>query len=216
MKNSSAGCPGPSHSSDDVREYSSVQDVINHHSSKMVHQFSEYSLTVDRSSRDNFWMAVLSFYKGALRKPEKLKKCLTVTFVNSGEQGSDAGALKKEFFENSLREVNYRLLEGEDTRRIPKKDVSLELMFEVAGMIFAHSIVQEGPAMPCMSPAIFDYLTHGDISRCYPVKEDIPLNLSTHHLITAIEEVYINTIIVDLPFSIILACSCFVFTRRGH
>ena len=52
----------------------------------MVNQFSEYSLTVDRSSRDNFQMAVLSFYKAAFRKPGKLKKCLT-----------DAGALKKSF-----------------------------------------------------------------------------------------------------------------------
>ena len=103
---------------------------------------------------------------------------------------SDRGrCFEEEFFEDSLREVKNRLLEGEDTRRIPKKEVSLELMFEVAGMIFADSVVQEGPAMLCMSPAIFDYLTHGDISRCYPVNEDVPFNLSTHHLITAIEEV---------------------------
>ena len=72
---------------------------------------------------------------------------------------------------------------------MPKKDVSLELLFEVAGMVVAHSILQEGPGIPCLSPAVFDYLTHGDVKHCYPTKDDIPLNISTHELITLIEEV---------------------------
>ena len=151
---------------------------------------SEHTVSIDRADKERFWAGVLSFYKGAIAKPEKLKKALVINFVN-GEDGCDAGALKKEFFEDSLKEVNNRLFEGEDTRRVPRKDASLESMFEIAGMIFSHSILQEGPAMPCLSPSVFDYMVHHDSNLCYPCKEDVPLTVSTHELITFIDEVCI-------------------------
>ena len=89
-----------------------------------------------------------------------MKRPLAVNFVNSGELGSHAGALKKEFFEDVLREVNNQLFEGKDGRRVPKKDVGLEILFEVAGVLLGHSILQGGPAFPCLSAPIFDYLSH--------------------------------------------------------
>ena len=67
--------------------------------------------------------------------------------------------------------------------------MSLELLFEVAGVLLGHSIVQDGPGFPCLSPAVFEYLSQGDVNCCYPTKYDIPLNISTHELITLIEEV---------------------------
>ena len=73
---------------------------------------------------------------------------------------------RKEFFEDALREMNNQLFEGEDERRVPKKDVGLELLFEVAGMLLGHSILQGGPAFPCLSASIFDYLSHGDVGNC--------------------------------------------------
>ena len=87
------------------------------------------------------------------------------------------GPLRKSFFEDALREVNNQLFEGEDGRRVPKKDVGLEILFEVAGMLLGHSILQGGPAFPCLSAPIFDYLSHGDVKLCYPTKDDIPLKL---------------------------------------
>ncbi len=56
-------------------------------------------------------------------------------------------------------------------------------------MIFAHSVLQEGPAMPCLSPVVFEYIINGDTRKCYPIKDDIPLNASTQKLIAVIEEV---------------------------
>lgn len=81
------------------------------------------------------------------------------------------------------------LFEGEDNRRIPRKDFPLELQFEVAGMLVSHSIIQQGPGIPCLSRAVYDYLVHGDPTMCYPAAEDIPLNLANHELITLIEKV---------------------------
>lgn len=140
----------------------------------------------------------MAFYKSGINRPQKLRRPLVVSFVNSGEMGSDAGALKKEFFEDALREVNDRFFEGEDDRRVPTKDIALELAFEVAGMIFSHSILQGGPDMPCLSPAVFEYLVNGDSTGCYPTSSDIPLNISTHELIQFIEEVHFQSCIVAI------------------
>ena len=155
----------------------------------MLDQSSEYILSINRSTPEHFWLGVTSFYKGAIARPQKLKRLLVVNFIDSGELGSDAGALRKEFFEDALQQVNGQLFEGEDDRRVSKKDIGLELLFEVARMVVGHSILQDGPALPCLSAAVFDYLTHCDANLCYPTKDDIPLNISTHQLITLIEEV---------------------------
>ena len=107
----------------------------------------------------------MAFYKASVTKPQKLKRPLVLSFVGTGEVGCDGGALRKEFFEDALREVNNRLFEGEDNRRIPRKDVSLEFYFEVAGMIFSHSVLQEGAGLLCLSPAIYDYLSNNGESK---------------------------------------------------
>ena len=177
---------GPSSSHGEHRQYTDVKVLLLDHAKSVVDHSSEYILSIDRSTPERFWLGVTSFYKGAIAKPQKLKRPLAVNFVNTGEHGSDAGALKKEFFEDALREVNNQLFEGEDELRVPKKDLGLELLFEVAGMLLGHSIIQDGPAFPCLSVPIFDYVSCG---TCYPTKDDIPLNISTHELITLIEKV---------------------------
>ena len=56
-------------------------------------------------------------------------------------------------------------------------------------MVFAHSVFQEGPGMLCICRVVFKYLLHGDTSECFPVKEDIPMNLATCDLLITIEKV---------------------------
>ena len=116
-----------------------------------------------------------------------LVKQLVVQFI--GERGVDSGSLWREFFEEALREANSRMFAGEDDRRIPRKDWSLEFLFEILGMLVSHSILQGGPGFPCLSPSVFSYLVSGNSVYCFPVKEDIPLDISTHTLISFIEKV---------------------------
>ena len=130
----------------------------------------------------------MTFYKNALAKPKKVKRELIVEFIGTGEVGVDAGALK-EFFQATLNEVNERLFEGEPSRRVVKKDWGLEMLYEVAGLMVAHSVLQEGPGFPCLSPSMYDYLVKHEADQCYPMKQDIPLNLSTNDLISFIQEV---------------------------
>ncbi len=84
---------------------------------------------MDRTSAEAFWLAVVSFYKNAKLRPQKLSKRLVVSF--EGEAGADAGSLRREFFEDALKQANSRLFEGDDSRRIPKKEWALAVMFEV-------------------------------------------------------------------------------------
>ena len=51
------------------------------------------------------WQTCLSFYKVALKHPERLKNNLFVKFVGNGEQGIDAGALRYAFFSLCLDEA---------------------------------------------------------------------------------------------------------------
>lgn len=186
----SAGTPGPSSSGNaTIKQPLSATDLISSHAYRILDQSSEFMVNIDRSSPEAFWMAVVAFYKGGRGNLSKLKQSLVVNFVNTGECGADCGALRKEFFEDALQEANERLFEGEVNSRIPMKDASLELQLEVAGMLIGHSLLQGGPGMPCLSPAVFQYLVHGDVSLCYPAAEEIPLNIATHDLITFIDKV---------------------------
>ncbi len=163
------------------------QQLLADHSHSVVSNNEEYMLTVDRSTQDNLWMAAISFYKNAKARPHKLKKQLVVHFAQ--EAAADSGSLRREFFEDALREANNRLFDGEISTRIPKKDWSLEVLMEIGGMMVAHSLVQGGPAFQCLSPAIFDYLVTANACEIYPTKEDIPLDITTHSLISFIEKV---------------------------
>ena len=135
-------------------------------------------------SRDRLWRNAACFYKNCLHHQERLSYDLHIEF--QGEEGIDAGALKCEFFECLMKEVNERLFEGEITRRLPKRDNGVERNHEIAGIIFGHSILQGGPAFPVLCPAVFDYLVYGDE---FPSVEDIPKNAVTEGIIELIMEV---------------------------
>ncbi len=155
-------------------------------------------------------MAVISFYKNAKSRPQKIQKELGVYF--KGEAGG-SGSLQQEFFEDALKETSARLFDGEDDRCIPKKDWSLEILFEIIGMLLAHSLVRGGPGLPCLIPAVFEFLVSGNTSECYPSKDDIPFDLSTHNLITFIEKVSLSQTVVCVdvlsgPIAITSASIC--------
>ena len=149
-------------------------------------------LSVDRSTAQKIWQSAVCFYKSAMTKPLKLHKELIVQFDATGEVGADSGALRREFFEDAIYQANLLLLEGEDDRRVLKKDWGMEFLVEIMGMLVAHSIMQEGPGIPCLSPCMYEYMIKRNSEECYPVKEDIPLNIASHSLITFIEEVGIH------------------------
>ena len=95
----------------------SLQNLLTHHITKMLDTSSVCELEL---CRERLWRQSLSFYKNSLHKPSRLTQEFVVEFV--GEEGIDAGALRNDFFEHLLREIDERLFEGNTFRKIPKKD----------------------------------------------------------------------------------------------
>ena len=140
--------------------------------------------------RDHIWSDGIALYKRGLEDPSILMKDIRVEFRD--QEGVDAGALKLDFFESLLNEINTRLFVGEQTRRIPKKDWGLEGVFEVAGAIMAHSLLLGGPAFGCMCPAIYSYILFGDIERALSDGlsiDDIPLDAGSSSLVLFLQKV---------------------------
>ena len=154
------------------------------HSTKYMNTAASVRLEVDRSSQEKLWLCVVAFYKSCVSKPEKLTKELIIEFT--GERGADSGALRKEFFEDAIKVAIMNLLEGECDRCVPKKEWGTDSMYEMMGALVAHSILQNGPALKCLSPAVYEFLTG---CNCYPEILDIPLSLGTHELISMIQKV---------------------------
>lgn len=144
---------------------------------------SEFTLTV---ARDSIWMGALRFYKMALSEKQKLWQGLAIIF--EGEEGLDAGALKTEFFELLLTEVQLRLFEGPDESKVPVRDSSKAFLLKLAGVAIAHSIIQKGPVFGALSPAVYYYLAGGDPDMVASLigKDDVPLNAGTNSLGTCL------------------------------
>ena len=93
-------------------------------------------------------------------------------------RGLDGGALKTEFFELLLKEIQLRLFEGPDESKVPVRDSSKAFLLKLAGVAISHSIIQKGPVFGALSPAVYYH-----VAGCYPdlvasqiEKNDVPKN----------------------------------------
>lgn len=147
----------------------------------------DYFLSVKRSA---IWPKAKAFYKAAQYNPSLLKVNLAIDFV--GEPGVDCGAIKREYFTLLMSEMCQLLFEGAPTRKVPRRDYSLEEDFELAGMAVAHSIMQHGPSFSCLSPALYP-LTLAEECGIWddylPTRDDIPQNASTANLLEFVDKV---------------------------
>lgn len=174
----------------------SKEKLLCEYSSRLMNPLRSIDLFVNR---DSLMRTALTFYKNCKLHPERLQCELIIEFEN--EEGIDAGALRFEFFENIFREINDAMFEGEEKRRVPKKDANMEQNFELVGMMIGHSILQGGPGFSCLCPPAFNYLLYGDKERaleCLPSLEDIPQNTATVRIIDLISEVCKNVVCVIL------------------
>jgi len=180
-------------------ECKSPKHLLKNLSNKMILSGYYEELQIDRS---RLWRTALGFYKTMIHTPERLKFELRIEFNN--EEGIDAGALQRELL---LKELNTYMFEGAENRRIPKKDSSLQQMFEVAGIMMAHSILQGGPGFPCLCPSIYNYLLNADKnSTLQDMKStDIPVNAATYNLLEFIHKVKMYWLAMTTNVYILLA-----------
>ncbi len=131
------------------------------------------SLTVER---EEVWSRALSFYKKELADPDRLLKSLCVTFQD--EPRLDAGAIKAEFFELVFGQIQSRLFEGDEYALVPVRESGKGLLFKLAGLAIAHSLLQSGPSFHALSPAVYYCLTSEDqdLIATHLEKRGIPRN----------------------------------------
>ena len=125
----------------------------------------------------------LRFYKTGIKEAEKLWQPLAIIFQE--EEGLDAGALKTEFFELLLKEIQKRLFEGRDESKVPLRDSSKAFLLKLAGVAISHSIIQNIPVFGDLSPAVYYHLAgcDPDLVASQIGKNDVPKNTGNLNII---------------------------------
>ena len=175
----------------DTPKKPSLATLLSKHSRENIDTRNE---NIIRTNRSCTWNKACVFYKRAITtSPELLRAPITVEF--SGEEGLDAGALLFEFYQEVIPKINDEYFEGSDERRIPKCHWGSAAQMEMAGAVIAHSILQGGPGMPCLHPAIYQSMASDELQISMsslevdelPTVEDIPRNASTVDLLEMID-----------------------------
>ena len=98
----------------------------------------------------------------------------------------------------------------------------LEFELEMAGAMVAHSILQGGPGLPCLHPAVFHTMVSGEAQLAVttltenelPTAKDIPLNASTCDLLEMIDQVC--TIVVTFSQAYCIITITFFLLQLDH
>lgn len=102
--------------------------ILSQHAQKVISLHDELVVKVNRAV---IFSKAKALCKGAVHNPSILHKSIIVEF--SGEEGADAGALRNDFFEESLRQANVTFFEGQEGRRIPRYHWGSQEELEIVG-----------------------------------------------------------------------------------
>ena len=183
--------------------HSSLSELLEYFSSSVIDDFDSWITT-----EMEIWPRAMQFYKTAKVKEKRLRGRLCIEYAD--DDGVDAGALCGDFLEKLMIAVDKKLFEGNSFCRL-SKDGGMEQLFEIGGMMVAHSVIQGGPSLSCISPAIYHYMMTDNIEQSimtYPLQAgDIPLNAGTADLIQLLQQVHIphNVMSVDMY---VQSCIC--------
>ncbi len=127
-------------------------------------QFKEdlFKLRVDE---EDFLSDTFHYYKDPSFDPTiRLRICLR------GSPAIDIGGVLRQFYNKLFRKLinndgGLLLFKGEPYRKIPVFSSTNVMagIFEVIGKMIAHSILQNGPVFPFLSPIIYWYIASGSI-----------------------------------------------------
>ena len=101
-----------------------------------------------------------------------------------------------EFTQEVVRQVSEEYFEGSEGRKIPRSHWGRTTELEMAGAMVAHSMLQGGPGLPCIHPAVYHSMVLGESIQLtslapedLPTADDIPRNAATIDLLEMIDEV---------------------------
>lgn len=159
--------------------------------------------------REVLWKTALVFYKSSPK--EHLYRRLNVMFEGM-ENAVDAGALSLEFFADLMRTINNNLFEGNADCRVPQYSWENVYLIKMAGVMVAHSLLQNGPSMPCLAQYVYQFLVSGEKEHAaaYVEFDDLPKTAKTEILIEFLHGVskssngaHFNKFFIFLPSQIL-------------
>ena len=93
-----------------------------------------------------------------------------ISGIVKGQPAVDTGGVLRQVFSEVFlvlanNEGIQHIFTEEAYRKVPVfgNELAVNGFFEVLGKMIAHSLVQGGPGFPYMSPAVYWYLTTGDL-----------------------------------------------------
>ena len=169
----------------------SLASVLSQYARSVLVPDRDFYLTL---RRDEIWPKGYQFYKAAKVDKKWLRWNLVVKYENRGRNRC-WHCYQGRFFSEFLKEVDQRLFEGSAYHRVPKKDIGLETLFKLAGIMMVHSVVHGGPSFSRMCPLVHAFLMSGRIDEAVQIcisnisVADIPHNAGTDSVINLINKV---------------------------
>ena len=131
-----------------------------------------------RAYRDEFWNESIVVFK----HPGFDYKA-TPRIVFAGEAGVDAGGLGREYgtlLRNAILSAKANLFEGQEERKLPLYSIDgiHSRLFQLAGKMVAYLIIHLDIGIPCLSPAVYNYIATGCVTPdCCSVDDIVDFEL---------------------------------------
>jgi hypothetical protein len=149
---------------------STLKDLMHSHKRKinLEENFKRISI-----NREELWYESIAIFKNI---SFDAKAAPMVKFL--GEAAIDAGGVRREYGSLLCKELfsgKANLFEGKDDRKFPiySSDNMCSRMFQIAGKIVAYLIIHLDIGIPCLSPAVYHYISTSTIAPDYCSIEDV-------------------------------------------
>ena len=163
-----------------AKTHSNLMELMQSH--KLSLKQDEDNLKRIRVCRDDFWNeSIVSF-----KNPE-FDCSARPRVVFEGEAGVDAGGLKREYGAwwpimqgNKLFSSQAKLFEGLEERKLPiySIDCMYSRLFQLAGKMVAYLIIHLDIGIPCLSTAVYNYISTASVTPdCCSIDDIVDLDL---------------------------------------
>ena len=138
--------------------------LLNPAADKLLTLLSEHVLTGETAKcpvdEDDLFSDALAFYKC-----EKFDPSRPIRVIMRTQPAVDTGGIRRQFFTDVLHHFAHKdtkaMFVGPQERLRPDYSSQVEPFMKILGTIIVHSLLQEGPGFPYLSPYIYWYLVTG-------------------------------------------------------
>ena len=164
---------------------STLKDLICNHKKTLNLEENFKRISIDRQE---LWYESVAIFKNPSFDAEAAPM---VKFL--GETGIDAGGVRREYGSLLCKELfsaKVNLFEGKEDRKLPlySSDNMCSRMFQIAGKMVSYLVIHVDIGVPCLSPAVYQYISSSTIAPDHCSIEDV-VDLELKELILKVQVV---------------------------